>query len=227
MCEGREMKVNPNVLLQGPWYSLEQCGFLLQAAVTLFEAKQYPTAAALALLVHEELGKYGILVDLWWQANVKGVEFNVSMVRDAYGDHVKKQRRGQLSVVLKGISVARDKLQETAFGDWLDQLYEFAKRKAKRTPDDRHRTRMRALYVDLKDLGDGWDRPAEIGRDQAHEIIEQACNDYSVQYSNLRTWLENPDSPQSEALRAWIRALPGWPERPELPVPKRPSPTAS
>ncbi len=62
---------------------------------------------------------------------------------------MKKQRHGHLSVMPRSISVAREKLQETAFGDWLKQLYESAKRKAKRTPDDRHRTRMRALYTDL------------------------------------------------------------------------------
>lgn len=132
------MRVNPNILLQGPWYCLEQCGLLLQAAVTLFEAQQYPTAAALALLAHEELGKYRILIDLWWETTEKGAKLGMREVRDAYRDHVERQRRGQLSIVLKGIAVARD------------NLFEFAKRKAKRTPDDRHRARMRAHMSTLK-----------------------------------------------------------------------------
>jgi AbiV family abortive infection protein len=53
----------------------------------------------------------------------------------------------------------------------IDQL------KSKRTPDDRHRLRMKALYVDILSQ-EQWNRPAEeISRTAAYEFLADAMND--------------------------------------------------
>src|SRR6266566_893285 len=57
--------VSERVLLEGMWFSLEQCGRLLRDAVNLFEGGSDPTAVGLAMLAREEMGKARILRDLW------------------------------------------------------------------------------------------------------------------------------------------------------------------
>lgn len=229
------MGVKPVVLLQGAWYAMEQAGFLLRAAVTLFDAEQYAPAAGLALLAHEELGKHRILVDRWWKAQMKRADFTVASIKGAYEDHVEKQRRGQLSVTYRfGPGVVSDLVRKVIGGPRTPEyaaargkLDEVIKHKAKRTPDQRHRSRMNALYVALENSGDSWSRPADIGRDKALDIVQEACGDYSVEYSNMGIWLssqqENPTLPEDEALRAWIQAVKVWAQRPELPVPVWPT----
>jgi HEPN superfamily AbiV-like protein len=61
----RNKAVASEVLLLGSLYALEQCGHLLIDAITLIENKRYPTAAGLALLAKEEIGRHGILLDHW------------------------------------------------------------------------------------------------------------------------------------------------------------------
>jgi len=41
-------------LLEGFWYSVEQCGRLLHSAVTLYDAGDFSTATGIALLGREE-----------------------------------------------------------------------------------------------------------------------------------------------------------------------------
>ena len=50
-------------LLEGAWYAFEQSGRLLNDAVTLFDGGSHSTAAGIALLGREELGKGRILLD--------------------------------------------------------------------------------------------------------------------------------------------------------------------
>src|SRR5260221_2889439 len=61
--------------------------------------------------------------------------------------------------------------------DKIDQV------KSKRTPDDRHRLRMKALYVDILSE-EQWNRPAqEISQTAAYEFLVDAMNDYGLQRS--------------------------------------------
>jgi AbiV family abortive infection protein len=213
---------------------MEQAGFLVQASVTLFDAEQYAPAAGLALLAHEEIGKHRILVDLWWKAQMKGADLTVERIKGAYEDHVEKQRRGQLSITTRfGPGTLSDLIRKVMGGPRSpeyaaarEKIDEVVHRQAKRTPDERHRTRMNVLYVDLEDSGDAWKRPALIGRNKALDIVQQACGDYSGQVHNMAIWLgsqpENPTHPQEEALMAWVQAVKVWPQRPEWPVPTWP-----
>jgi AbiV len=95
--------VSPDLLLHGAWYALEQCGLLLRHAVVLYEDGGYSTAASLALLAHEELGKFKIPID-WWRAALSGQSPTVDKVWSAVEIHEQKQRKGQggVSIYVKG-----------------------------------------------------------------------------------------------------------------------------
>lgn len=98
------------------------------------------------------------------------------------------------------------------------QFQEIGKRKLRRLPEDRHKLRMSALYVDAVSISE-WNRPSKkISQREAHDFIRDAANDYAQpyhqQYSDL-SFIEqrNPE---------WLRVLQEWPDRPELPSPEWP-----
>jgi AbiV family abortive infection protein len=176
------------MLLKGAWYAAEQCGQLLHHAVILQEASVYPTAAAVALLAREELGLSQFLRDAWKQVVETGVEPDADEIRTACHDHVLKQRRSALvltwmDAVTGGFGALTRKMFEHPVGS---KEYEKAeaerdalfKRMVKRAPDERHSTRMRALYVDLKDSGTDWNRPADLTAQEATACVLHAVNDY-------------------------------------------------
>ena len=72
----------PNVLLQGSLYALEQCGLRLTDAVALLEQRRYSTAAGIALLAREELGRHKILLGLW-RESVAGTPVTWTFVRSS------------------------------------------------------------------------------------------------------------------------------------------------
>jgi hypothetical protein len=82
-----ETGLTPDVLLLGALYALEQCGLLLTDAVALLEQRRYPTAASIALLAHEELGRHKILLDCWRQS-AGGRPLTQGEVNKACDDHV-------------------------------------------------------------------------------------------------------------------------------------------
>jgi AbiV family abortive infection protein len=228
---GRDTAVSPRVVLEGAWYAFEQAGFLLGSAVTLFDAGQYATAVGLALLAHEELGKHRILVDPWWETQTKGAQFSVGKIQKGYESHPEKQRRGQLSVIFHGL--LPDWIRKALMGGAEAPTYEDARREldqilrrlARRTPNERHRTRMDAHYVDIEASGNAWNRPVDISRERALDIVQQASSDYSVRHHNMGIWLASQDSllhPEAGALRAWVEAVKKWSQRPELPAPRFP-----
>lgn len=220
------MTVVADVLLKGAWYSLEQCGHLLRNAVTLQTVGAYASAVALALLAREELGRYRILLDLWRKA-ASGEPVSVDGVRVACDDHVLKQREAQLSVVhraegsggmvelLRARMKARPGTPEYKMAD--EQLKRLDEIKVKRTPGDRHSTRMRALYVDINDGGTDWNRPAAIPEGAATNCLVDAVNDYSVQADKL-----NQPGILGELDVALATALDAWPDKPRLPAPTWP-----
>jgi hypothetical protein len=99
-----------------------------------------------------------------------------------------------------------------------EQIERLDRQKKRRVPDERHKQRMSALYVDAVSI-DRWNRPAkEIARKSAREFLIDAVNDYSVQYSQGYTDLEimiKQDDPEL------YRALSQWSDRPQLPRPER------
>ena len=217
------MGVRPEVFLRGAWYALEQSGFLLTNSVSLYSTKGYASAVLLALLAREELGKCRILLDLWRKASL-GTDVSVEEVQQACDDHVEKQRQGQLSTTyhLQGPSGLANLLQERSKAEpggsrrasLEEQVEDIDERKASRTPEDRHSTRMKAMYVDLNETGTDWNRPQLLSEGEAANCLTDAINDYSVKRSQL-TELEILRTSDRE-LEAAIAA---WSDRPSLPQP--------
>jgi AbiV family abortive infection protein len=194
-CDLRE-QLTAQSLLHGAVYSLEHCGRLLSDAKLLYDSGSYATALVAGAFAREELGRWRMLLKLRERA-LAGESLTVDDVKAAYDDHVRKQEAGMMSLTLRGDSKSGvGKVLQTRmnapFGsterqeadktiDKIDQL------KSKRTPDDRHRLRMRALYVDILSE-DQWNRPAqEISQTTAYEFLVDAINDYGLQRSQRYT----------------------------------------
>jgi AbiV family abortive infection protein len=199
------MAVTAQYLLEGCAYALEQCGVLLCDAAALLKNGSPPSIVTLATFAREELGRSGILFDLY-VAVQNGAEVNEQDIRKKCGDHVEKQKRAQLSVMQRFPLESRagefTKIVFTAKADSdeyrsarkaLDVLEE---QKAKRTPHDRHNARMQALYVEPS--GSSWNRPVrEITKESARDSLIEVINDYM-------TFLQGqPDSPRNLAFQAW------------------------
>jgi len=220
------MSVAPQDLLRGAWFALEQCGYLLSDAIALFDRRSHPSAVALALLAREELGRYCILLELW-RRTAAGKAVSVDEVRGACEDHVTKQRRAQMSIVYRaegpgGLAEiigrrirARPGTPEFQQAD--QQLKQCDQLKLKRTPEYRHSTRMRAMYVDISDDGTGWNRPTAMMEGEARDCLVDAVNDYAVQVNKLNELATLRALDPSLAL-----ALEGWRDKPPLPAPTWP-----
>ena len=220
------MSVAPQHLLSGVWFALEQCGYLLSDAIALFDRGSHASAVALALLAREELGRYRILLELWHRA-ADGKAVSVDEVRRACEDHVTKQRRAQMSIVYRaggpgGLTDIIDRRIRARpgtpeFQQADEQLKQCDELKLKRTPANRHSTRMRAMYVDISDDGTGWNRPTAMTEGEAKDCLVDAVNDYAVQVNKLNEFatLRALDPPLALALEDWR-------DKPPLPVPTWP-----
>jgi AbiV family abortive infection protein len=215
-------------LLRGAVYSLEQCGLLLGDAKLLYENGSYATALAVAAFAREELGRWRILLELFKRV-LAGESLTVENVQTACDDHVRKQEAGMLSLTPRADNDSGiGKLLQSRFKappgsterkeadkqvDKIDQL------KSKRTPDDRHRLRMKALYVDIlsEDL---WNQPARaVSSTAAYDFLVDACNDYRVQRSQWYADLPLVESSDPDLHRMLVQ----WSKRPELPQLEAPS----
>lgn len=224
--------VAPDTLLRGSWFALEQAGRLLRDAVMLEDGGAHSTAAGLALLAREELGRYAILRDLWARAPKGGAAPIVAEVRALCEDHVAKQRRGAFSSLMRAegdsrLATLMRRLLKCPYHSPDAQVargeVEAAQRaKDKRTPEDRHTQRMRAFYVDLTESGAAWHRPTELDPAETRNWLYDAVNDYSVQRDRLTT-----PGVREVAEPDLVSALDGWPDKPPLlpPVwPQMPAP---
>jgi AbiV family abortive infection protein len=220
------MDVAVPVLLKGAWYALEQCGNLLRHAKILYQREAYSSAVALAMIGREELGKYRILLGEWKKAYEAGKCPTVSQIRKALDDHIEKQRQAVLSITFmtEGQSVLDTAIRnQMAHHPWTPEhraadeiIQAFIKSLGKRAPEDRHKWRMQALYVDLNDAGTDWSRPSEIPKAEAEKLLSDAANDYAVQRDKILNPLREGKPELDEALQA-------WPDRPELPGPEWPN----
>jgi AbiV family abortive infection protein len=184
------VSVTPEYLLKGFALALEQCGLLLRDAVLLYKNKSYANAVVFAAFAREELGRSQILLNLW-RKQLGGSPVTVDDIEKTCEDHVAKQRAGMLSMtmtaergtVLGNILNHRmtNHPQSKKFKKADAALKQIDERKAKRTPDDRHSKRMRALYVEPKSSTD-WNRPADVSATHAHNFLRDAANDYSGRY---------------------------------------------
>jgi hypothetical protein len=106
--------------------------------------------------------------------------------------------------------------QDHEYKDATQALEKIDELRAKRTPADRHSTRLRALYVDLNESGIAWNRPCELSPTEATNCLVRAVGDYAVQRDRLQPAIVREMDPSlASGLEAWV-------ERPELPVPPWP-----
>lgn len=216
------MSVRADVLLQGAWYAVEQSGLLLAHAITLYSSNAYASAVVLALLAREELGRGNILLDLWRNAS-GGADVSVEEVQRACDNHVEKQRRGQLSTNYRtqGAGGVAKLLQERSkakpnspeYAELDRQVKDIDELKSKRTPAERHATRLKSMYVDLNDVGTEWNRPHLLPIDEATNCLTDAITDYSVKQDRLSQvdTLHVTDPDLATAINSWI-------DRPALPL---------
>jgi AbiV family abortive infection protein len=214
-----------DALMKGSWFALEQCGHLLQSAALLYRAGQHSCAVGLAMLAREELGRYRILRDLWHEATETNRAFDAEEVRSRLDDHVEKQRAALFSLTYEALNdthlaklftiIMRTPPSSPEHKAAREELEEFDKRRAKRIPHDRHEDRMKALYVDL-DLQSGvWNRPHEaFSRQEARRRVEEALNDYRVQYDPVSRRV-----PNAERRPGLNESMERWADKPELPLP--------
>ena len=217
------MIVATPMLLEGAWYSLEQCGRLLSDAVALYRAGSEATAVGLAMLGREELGKYRSLLESWRESEKTGKCPNVEDVRDACIEHVEKQRKALLSWSFtaepgSGLDAAiRTQLnhqpQDAEYRQAEQTIRAALKAFSKHAPDERHKLRMRSLYVDLNDSGLSWNRPAQVSLEEARKLLNDAVNDYAGQRDKMDPDLLRELDPEL------ADALEPWQQRPVLPIP--------
>jgi AbiV family abortive infection protein len=219
--------VSGEYLLKGAVYALEQCGLLLRDANLLYRGGSHASALALAAFAREELGQWTILLDL--RDKVMGGEYlTIEEVNARCIDHVRKQAAGMKSLTMRahrnsGLGKVLNTRTTAEPGSVegkaaRDQIEELDRQKQRRVPDDRHKQRMAALYVDAISI-DHWNRPSKaISQTGAYEFICDAVNDYSLQYSQRYTELKFIEATHPEL----FHALQDWQDRPELPPPEWP-----
>jgi len=107
------------------------------------------------------------------QKVVNGGSVTDEEIREKCTDHVEKQKWGQLSIVQRASDAqglgkllrARLDPRSKEYQEADKQLDDITSRQRKRTPNDRHKLRERALYVQPNDTGASWNRPCKISQD--------------------------------------------------------------
>jgi AbiV family abortive infection protein len=226
--------VTDRFLLEGPVYALEQCGRLLHAANLLYKGGDWATAKALALSAWEELGRSTILLDL--RREVLGGKFySAQQVNDACEDHVRKQKAGMKSITMRAEGGSGlDKLLRARMSvkpgtkQWKEideQLTKLDRQHQKRTPEERHKQRLAALYIDAISENE-WNRPTtKLSAEEARKTLTDVANDYSLQYdryTNLEILQPGPGELDDTAKnhQELRDALKAWTGRPALPLPE-------
>jgi AbiV family abortive infection protein len=221
--------VTPQYLLEGAVYALEQCGLLLRDANILYRSGSYANTVALAAFAREELGRYKILDGLRSEV-LAGKNITIEEIKDRCDDHVTKQQAGMLSTTIRVTDrdsvlgkLLSDRMtahpQSAAWKTASAALNKITKAMQKRSPTDRHKDRMVALYVEPVS-GNKWNRPTDISRSFAREFLEDAVNDYAVQYG--QGYITSPEPILKDINPGLYCALEQWSDRPELPPPEWP-----
>jgi AbiV family abortive infection protein len=205
-------------LLQGAVYAFEQCGYLLSDARSLYKEGSYGTVVALTAFAHEELGRAIILLDLRAEV-VAGKTIIADDIRDECDHHVTKQQRGALSTTMRtdrnsGLGKLlevrlRSPVQSEEWKQADRQIRKIDEIQRKRAPVDRHKQRMRAIYVEPGDDG-GWNRPKETTQTEANRIWTDAANDYRVGLQKIDPGIQQGADDQL------VQELEEWSERPTL-----------
>lgn len=211
--------VTTQFLLEGAVYALQHSGTLMRDAVTLYNQGSYPSAVVLAMFGREELGKYVILRD-YYKDVASGGTVSLNRIKQKCSDHIKKQNRAILSIVLRGSAELM-----RARGDNPPSSREYkraeakvkkmAARKKEAIPRQRHNLRLSSLYVEPSEDGTGWLRPQQQSKEEALNEIMDAVNDYSSAYDHLVRGNDDPN--------LMLTAFQAWVSRPEILEPVWPS----
>ncbi len=165
-----------------------------------------------------------MLMEEWWKAESTAKPPTVEAIQDACENHIGKQKRAVLGLAFtadgpsdlgKAIQAQiKSKPQDAEYQASEKVIKDHLKAMAKRAPEARHKSRMRALYVDLDDSGSTWGRPSEVSEGECKKLLNDAANDYAGQMRRM-----NPDSLRGMGDTKLADALEGWPDRPKLPEP--------
>ncbi len=219
--------VTAQYLLEGAIYAAEQCGLMMRDAVSLYDNGRYSSAIVLAAFAREELGRSRILRELRQKIIENRGDVTLEEIQGRCDAHVIKQKNAQLvSIQRFSLDDSLGKLRKRKIGNLPQseefkeaekQLDDITKRQKKRAPGDRHRTRMRALYIEPDEAGLSWNRPKEVPRDQARIFLEDTAQEYALAYDQLQRGSVRYRDPE------FTSALGKWTDRPELPAPQWPS----
>lgn len=215
--------INPQYILEGAVYALEQGGLLLHDSVLLYRNGKYASAIVLTLFAREEIGRYKLLRDLRKEMLEKGRTVTVEDIRRECKDHVAKQFQGQYGVTLKTpgddqlAKILRTRFdyhpQSQEFQEATAQLDTIVKKVARAGPHQRHDLRQKSLYVEPIDSGTSWNRPKNQSKQTAKEEIEGAANAYLGaldRFTNVGTYRDEDPT--------FYSALERWKECPTMPA---------
>jgi AbiV family abortive infection protein len=187
------MILTSEYVLEGACLALEHASVLLNDAVILYEHGSFSSSLALAAHASEELGKSRIYRDLEREI-ASGKMITLKDLKDCSEGHVAKHK-----AAITGIAYGGD--VSTGLGaailgmtqcDPNSETFKQAKAIAdtagkaifKRFPDERHRQRNQALYVDPVDVTK-WQSPRNITKEDARMYITHIRNDYANVQGNL------------------------------------------
>lgn len=209
--------VTAQFLLEGAVYALQHSGTLMRDAVTLYDQSSYPSAVVLAMFGREELGKF-IILRGYFEEVTAGETVSLNRIKQKCSDHIKKQNRAILSIVLRGSSgLVRGSSPpgSRAFEKAEAKVKKMAARKMSEIPHQRHKLRLSSLYVEPSEDGLGWLRPQQQDKEEALNEIMEAVNDYSSAYDHLVRGNDDPN--------VMLTAFQAWADRPQLLEPVWPS----
>ncbi len=219
--------VSAQFLLEGTYYALEQCGVLLRSASILYDERQLASSVVLTAFGREELGRSRILLNFLVDVLIKGKTVSLDRIQNACKDHVRKQEWALVTRVTRGRK--NDKItrlirtmhtagdQEWQFNEAWKEIKQIAAQQAKRRPTDRHKKRIKALYVEPSENGLSWNRPSEQVKDDDENdfFLLDAINDYSITIAELT----QKDGPVGDLIQQWTNRPqpppPSWPKRPQ------------
>lgn len=152
------MELTPDDLLEGAVLALDHAGRFIADACDLARSGSIATAVIAVTYGAEELGRSSILFGLsstsTTPVSARRVKRQLEPGKDS---HARKLLRG-----LTGITRRTGRRSPSGPKSVARAMYG---------------SRMRALYVDLRE--DGWNRPQELERDGVRALISDACTDYA------------------------------------------------
>src|SRR5262245_40149768 len=94
--------VSSRYLLEGMFFALEQCGFLLTSASLLFDLGHFSSSLVLAAFAREELGRSRILLDFLNKVLMSNQSVSMEKLQRECTKHIRKQESAHLIRVKRG-----------------------------------------------------------------------------------------------------------------------------